>query len=85
MLISILIIIYHSEDGAIGPNCDCVAFQGLVDMVKYCLHAQKILIIQNAKWPLVVAKHLEVGQGHNELKGVTDITTFREILKCSGF
>ena len=30
---------------------------------------------------LIMAKHLKVGQGHNEFKHVTYITTFREIFQ----
>ena len=53
-----IIIMHNSEDGAVGPNCDHVAFEGLVDMVKYSLHAQQIVIIWDARWHLAMAKHL---------------------------
>ena len=54
-------------------------------MAKDGLHGQKILIIWDAKWLLIVTNHLKVGWGHNELKGVINVTTFREILKPPGF
>ena len=84
-LISIIKIIYHSKDGAVGPNCDCVVFQGPVDMAKDGLHGWKILIIWDTEWVLIVTNHLEVGWGRNELKGVISVTTFREILEPPGF
>ena len=57
-IILIMIIMHNSEDRGVGPDCDCVAFEGLVDMVKDGLHAQQILIVWDAKWCLVMAKHL---------------------------
>ena len=53
-----IIITHNSKDGAVGPNCDRVAFEGLVDVVKYSLHAQQIIIVWDAKWHLAMAKHL---------------------------
>ena len=58
ILISVMIIVHDPEDRAVGPDCDCVAFKGLVDMVKDDLHAQQILIVWDAKWCLIMAKHL---------------------------
>ena len=53
-----IIIMHDSEDRAVGPNCDCVAFKSLVDVVKYSLHACQIVIVWDAKWCLAMAKHL---------------------------
>ena len=54
-------------------------------MAKDGLHGRKILVIWDTKWVLIVTNHLQVGQGHNELKGVISVTTFREILEPPGF
>lgn len=47
-----------NEDRAVGPNYDCVAFKGLVDVVKYSLHTCQIVIVWDAKLCLAMAKHL---------------------------
>ena len=80
-----IIMTYHSVDRADRPNLDCVLLKQLVNMVEDGLHAQEIFFIQYSKWLLIVAKHLEVGWGHNELKCVISITTFGEIFKRPSF
>ena len=66
---------HDSEDGTVGPDGDCVALKSTVGVVKDGLHAQQILIIWDAKWLLIMAKHLKVGWGCNEFKCVIYITT----------
>ena len=69
---------YHAKERAVRPNLDYVLLEQLVNMVEDGLHAQDIFLIH-------VAKHLEVGWGHNELKCVINIATFWEILNRPGF
>ena len=80
-----IIVTYHSIDGAVRPNLDCVLLKRLVNMVEDDLHAWEIFFVQYAEWLPIVAKHLEVGWGHNELKCVISITTFGEIFERPGF
>ena len=76
---------YHSIDGAVRPNLDYVLLEQLVNVVEDGLHACDIFFIQYAKWLHIVAKHLEVGWGHNKLKHVINIATFGEIFERPGF
>ena len=76
---------YHSIDGAVRPNLDCVLLKQLVNMVEDGLHAREIFFVWYAEWLPIVAKHLEVGWGHNELKHVINITTFGEIFERPSF
>ena len=80
-----IIVTYHSIDGAVRPNLDCVLLKQLVNKVEDGLHAWEIFFVQYAEWLPIVAKHLEVGWGHNELKCVISITIFGEIFKRPSF
>ena len=80
-----IIMTYHSVDRADRPNLDCVLLKQLVNVVEDGLHAWEIFFVWYAEWLPIVAKHLEVGWGHNKLKHVINIATFWEILNRPGF
>ena len=66
---------YHSKDRAIRPNLDCVFLKQLVSLVEDDLHTWEIFIIQYAKRLLIVAKHLEVGWRHRNLRCIINLHT----------
>ena len=80
-----IIMTYHSIDGAVRPNLDCVLLKRLVNVVEDGLHTREIFFVRYAEWLPIVAKHLEVGWGHNELKRVISITTSGEIFERPSF
>ena len=54
-------------------------------MIEDGLHAEKVVVVWDAKWLLIMAENLEVCQGHNKLEGVINIAAFREVLERPGF
>ena len=56
-----IIMTYHSKDGAVRPNLDCLLLKQLVNVVKDGLHAWEIFFVRYAKCLPIVAKNLEIG------------------------